>query len=557
MTDLNTKPAGLLYRPLAQILILALVAVIAYANSFHVPFIFDDEPSITKNDVIHDLANFFTNRSGYDFLPNRYMAMLTFALNYHFSGLNVTGYHVVNLAIHIVNAVLVYTLVRLTFKTPLFETRNPELETRNPELGTRNILPFFAALLFVAHPLQTQAVTYIVQRMTSLATLFYLSALVLHIRWRLANEGGARFFSRVVFPFWLLSLVAAVLAMKTKEIAFTLPLVVLLYEFSFFGRPGRRLVVPLAPLLLTACIIPLTMINLNKPAGQILSDVSSATKAGFVLTRWEYLCTQFSVIVTYLRLLLLPVNQNLDYDYPVNHSLLEPRAFLSLLLLLTLIGLAIWLWYISGRPQSPVPGPRSLLLKSSVPSPESRPLRLASFGILWFFITLAVESSIVPITDVIFEHRVYLPSVGFFLALISLAFYWAGRVENRIQVAGKLVVTALVAATVLLAGTTFARNNVWRSWSAMWQDVKMKSPAKPRAYNNLGAYYVKQEKPLEAIREFEMSVRLDPQYLDSLYNLAMLYVWAGRFREAKQISDTLQKLDPETFKTMDALYGNK
>jgi tetratricopeptide (TPR) repeat protein len=182
---------------------------------------------------------------------------------------------------------------------------------------------------------------------------------------------------------------------------------------------------------------------------------------------------------------------------------------------------------------------------------------LASFGIFWFFITLSVESSIIPITDVIFEHRVYLPSVGFFITIVTLVLYWAGSFENHVQIAMKLAVTALVVAAVILTGATSARNTVWRSWETMWQDVKTKSPMKPRAYNNLGAYYVKQEQPVEAIREFEMSVRLDPQYLDSLYNLTMLYVWAGRFREAKQISDTLQKLDPETFKALDAIYGNK
>lgn len=540
-----SKPARLACSPIVHMLLIAIVALIAYSNSFDVPFVFDDEPSITKNDVVQNLANFFANRSGYDYLPNRYMGNLSFALNYHFGGANVFGYHLVNLAIHIANALLVYALVRLTLRTPFF-VNGPGSGDRGPEdtsLRPYALLPFFAAILFVCHPIQTQAVTYIVQRLTSLVTLFYLGALVLHVRWRLAREAGAPFPSRSVIPFWLLSLLSAVLAMKTKEIAFTLPLAVLLYECSFFGLPSRRRIAELVPLLLTIAIIPLSMLTLQKPVGEVLSDVSKATMEGTTLSRWEYLCTQLNVIVTYLRLLVFPVNQNLDYDYPASHSLLEPRTALSLLLLLSITGFALWLW------------------RRSIPRPSSlsthRVLRLPAFGIIWFFLTLSVESSVIPITDVIFEHRLYLPSVGFFIALVTLGTWGYNKWRTRSRGADKAAAALVVLVVLLLTGATYARNTVWGSWETLWLDVKRKSPMKARAYNNLGAYYVKVEKPAEAIREFERAVELNPRYLDSLYNLAMLYVWAGRFSEAKRISDTLQQLDPETFRTLDAMYGNK
>ena len=121
MTDLNKKSATYLEHPLIHVVILAVVAVIAYSNTFHVPFVFDDESSIVENPVIHNLANYVINGSGFDHLPNRCIGYLTFALNYHFGGLNVVDYHVVNLAIHIANALLVYALVALTLRTPFRE----------------------------------------------------------------------------------------------------------------------------------------------------------------------------------------------------------------------------------------------------------------------------------------------------------------------------------------------------------------------------------------------------------------------------------------------------
>jgi hypothetical protein len=521
-----------------------------------VPFVLDDV-SITENQVIRSLSNFLINRKDYDYLPNRFVAYLTFALNYHFGAFNVVGYHAVNLLIHIMNALLVYALVRLTLRTPLissrfkvqgskFEVQGSSLNIHHSTFNIQHFLPFLVALLFISHPVQTQAVTYIVQRLTSLATLFYLASLVLHVRWRLAREAGAVFGSRSVLPYYLLSLLMAVLAMKTKEIAFTLPVVVLLYEFSFFGVPDRRKMVLFAPLLLTICIIPLGMISLQQSAGDILSEISTATKDAQHLSRSEYLLTQFSVIVTYLRLLILPVNQNLDYDYPLSRSLLEPRAFLSLSLLMSLFGFAVYLYYHSSL-QSPK------VSRSPVPCPQSPLFRLAAFGIFWFFITLAVESSIIPIRDVIFEHRVYLPSVGFFFAVAALVTVAAGRLRIDTQKACALTVLLTTAAVMALSLATYARNMVWQSGPDLWLDVKKKSPEKDRAYNNLGAYYLLQGRIPDAIRELETASRLNPQALDVHQNLGQAYSRMGRYADAIRAYTAARKIEPNDPEARDAL----
>jgi tetratricopeptide (TPR) repeat protein len=240
------------------------------------------------------------------------------------------------------------------------------------------------------------------------------------------------------------------------------------------------------------------------------------------MTRGVYLTTQFSVVTTYLRLLVLPVNQNLDYEYPLNHSLLEPRAILSLFLLLALVAAAVKLWRIKSSSEF------------RVPSPESRLFRLAAFGIFWFFLTLSVESSIIPIRDVMFEHRLYLPSVGFLIAGVSLVLVAAQRLSVRFSHAGTAAALILCLAALVLAGATFARNSVWRTEETLWKDSIRKSPGKARPWNNLGVTLAKQKRLTEAIHAMETAVRLDPYYLDGRLNLGQAYAEAERFTDAER-----------------------
>ncbi|MBI5195488.1 MAG: hypothetical protein HZA10_04105, partial [Nitrospirae bacterium] len=166
----------LLHKPIVHILLIVIIGLIAYSNTFHVPFQFDDHNFIVDNHKLRNLSSFWPTAG------SRWVGFLTFALNYKFGGLNVTDYHIVNIIIHIINALLVYRLVILTFQTPYF---NLHPSTFNPR---SSLIALFSSLLFVSHPIQTQAVTYIVQRFTSLATMFYLLSLVMYVKWRLKSE---------------------------------------------------------------------------------------------------------------------------------------------------------------------------------------------------------------------------------------------------------------------------------------------------------------------------------------------------------------------------------
>ena len=459
------------FATLLQVLLVIALGVVAYANTFNATFNFDDVANILGNPVVRSMDPFADPLA---VKGSRVVGNLTFAANYRLNGLDVFGYHLVNLAIHLVTALLVYALVLLICKTPYFSADDRE--------GCRRLsgpIALFAALLFVAHPLQTQAVTYIVQRFTSLAAMFYLASMVFYIRARLGQgvpggRGGAVFY-------YLLSLAAALLAMKTKEIAFTLPFMIVLAEFMFFkGTLARRLVI-VGAFVLTLAVIPLTMLA-SAGGGQLLGRLLAVTKVQTEMPRIDYLFTQFRVVVTYLRLLFLPVGQNLDHDFPVSHSFWNPEVVLSFLLLSAILGLGVFFVYRSAADTSP-------------PTTDRRPptafYRLIAFGIFWFFIALAVESSVIPIVDVIFEHRVYLPSVGFFLALSTAVVLAAEKLAVRRPTLAGVPFLILVVVVCSLAVATFRRNMVWADETTLWEDVAAKSPDKSRPWNNLAYAYLK------------------------------------------------------------------
>jgi hypothetical protein len=352
-------------KPIVHIALIALIGLIAYSNTFQSPFQWDDKHYIAENPIVKNLDYFLepSKAEGFDYFGSfrrRYVGYLTFALNYRVHGLDPAGYHALNIAIHILNALLVYFLVRLTFRTPFLG--GPDKE------GISRLIALLSGLLFVSHPVQTEAVTYIFQRFASLAVFFYLCSLVLYIKWRLGTARRPTRYRNVVF--YLLSIASAILAMKTKENAFTLPLAITLYEFLFFSGPARGRLLRLMPLLLTLLIVPSTIMGADTPAGEIIGGIGPATRGYEQITRGSYLLTQLRVIVTYIRLLLYPANQNLYYDYPVFHSLFNLQVSVSFLFLLSVFGLGIYLFYLS-RLKAPI-------------------LRLTSFGIFLVFLALSV-----------------------------------------------------------------------------------------------------------------------------------------------------------------------
>jgi len=309
-----------------RFLLIAVLAVIIYSNSFNASWHFDDYSSILEN---YKIKNLFT--SLIDTLSNpRGGCDLTFAVNYYFSGTNVFGFHITNLAIHILSAFFVYLLIRFTITT--------QLDKSSEDYSIRlKSLPLIGSLLFVVHPIQTQAVTYIVQRYTSLATMFYLMALVLFIKARLDFiQCKNKFFSKSHFPFYVCSFVCALLALRTKEIAVTIPVILLLYDFVFFKKNRQSLkntLLYLSPFFILLFIILIARVLYG---GQNLAGLGEAIDRSFKetprLTRQEYAVTQINVVLTYMRLILFPVNQIVYYIYPISNSIFSHYTYFSLLI---------------------------------------------------------------------------------------------------------------------------------------------------------------------------------------------------------------------------------
>ncbi len=557
MGKILSELTDILKKPVFHIIFIAILGLIVYSNTFQVPFHFDDTPNIVENYKLRNLDNFWPP-SG-----TRWFGFLTFALNYDFGGLNTVGYHIVNLIIHILNAILVYWLVVLTLGIhdagyTIQDKKNHEFRRVAPTgimnraswIMHHHLIALFSALLFVSHPIQTQAVTYIVQRFTSLATLFYLFSLVMYIKFRIhdtrymiqdkkSKNPESCIMHRASEPklhakryaLYAVSLISAILAMKTKEISFTLPFIIILYEFMFFGGKVKRRILYLIPLFLTLFIIPLSLIDTDKPVGDVIGELREATQDTVEIPRWSYLFTQFRVIVTYIRLLFLPINQNLDYDYPIYHSFSEPDVFLSFVFLLIILALGIYLFY-----------SKRYTLSAT---------RLIAFGIFWFFITLSVESSIVPIRDVIFEHRVYLPSVGIIIAFISSVFYVLQFTIHRSQFAFHAVRFSLPAVYSLLATIIIAlliaayqRNTVWQNEVNLWEDVVKKSPYKARAYNEIGIFYINKGQLDMAIELYNKTIFLKPDYAEAYNNRGITYGKKSQFYRAIEDFNKAITIDP-------------
>jgi tetratricopeptide (TPR) repeat protein len=451
-----------LFSPAFHLALICLAGMAIYANALGGPFVLDDISSITTNPITRDFRLV---------LDTRIVTYLSLALNYRLHGLEVTGYHLVNIAIHLANGILVYAFLTLLQRTPA-------LTPPAPGQREQRLLPLFAALLFVCHPLQTQAVTYIAQRATSLATLFYLGTHALYLCARSSRTVGR------AAPLGAAALVSAILALATKEIAFTLPLTLLLVEFTCFAGNLRQRLVPLAALCLPALLVPFALLLASHDSpGELLGRLTSLSTA---ISRQEYLLTQCRVFLTYLRLLVFPVGQNVDYDYPLSTTV-TPAIIAALLLIALLAGLA------------------ARLLRRGRCHREWA-LALAGFGLLWFFVTMSIEAS-VTMPDVIFEHRLYLPSAGFFTSVVAGLLLLRRRLGRG---AASLVLPLLSLAVVLLAGTTVARNQVWRDEVTFWEDIVAKSPRKPRAHGNLGNAYQNRGRLEEAAREYREVIRLTP-----------------------------------------------
>lgn len=442
----------------ALVLVLAAAAVLVYSGTFEVPFLFDDYTSILDERAEiqieklnpEQLKQVVTESHG----RHRPLSMISLAINYYFGKTDVFGYHVVNLAIHILTACFLFFLFQTTLRLsaankpePLVAGAAAEQVPKDPKVLYPTWIAFFAVLLWTIHPVQTNAVTYIVQRMTSLAAMFYILSLFLYAKGRIALREDRRY---PAFGLLAGCLIAALCAFASKEIAATLPFFILLYEWYFFQNlssiVSKRFAAGGVLALLLLLLIVYFFLGAN-PVDRILS-----TYGTWDFTLPQRVLTEFRVLAYYFSLLFFPHPDRLvlDYNFPLSHALWDPpTTILSIVMVLMLFAAAVY---------------------------GAKRHRLFSFCILWFLGTLVIESSVVAI-EIIYEHRLYLPSVMVFLLAVYLA--WEG-IRYKKAVAAGLVILACV-----FSMWTYQRNQVWTNDVTFWQDCAAKSPRDARPYQNL------------------------------------------------------------------------
>lgn len=487
-------------RPFFVWLFLLIWGFLIYSNTFEASFHLDDYHWISDNPSIRNLSNI---KAIWEFLPTRFLGNLSFALNYAFARSEVYSYHLLNILIHIFTSFFVYLLVAVTFKTPKMKADSLGQDSK--------LIAFFAALIFLSHPIQTQAVTYIVQRFTSLCSMFYIGSIFFYVKARLKKK----------WEIYFLSLGFAICSMLTKETAFTLPIIILFYELMFFEK-NRKRILYIAPFLLTLVLIPTLRFFHMKQINEDLLSIASETTA---ISRNEYFLTQLNVVRTYLRLLFLPINQNIEYDYPISNNLLDPSTSVSLGLHLSLILFGI-IFY--------------------------KRWRVISFSIFWFYVVLSVESSVIPINDVIFEHRVYL---SLFILAVFLPVFFKKFFKTITLFNSFLILVIIIFSTI-----TFQRNRVWASEISLLEDSYKKSSG-TKSIQNLAKAYIDIGKFKEAIPLLHEAIERSESNLHEignkplfLYNLGIAYKMTGDEELAISVLNEAVKIQ-STFAQAWALMG--
>jgi protein O-mannosyl-transferase len=524
----------------AFVALLVVVAGIAYHNTFGVPFLFDDIESIVENPSIRSLVTALSPPAASGItVSGRPLLNLSLALNFAAGGLDVRGYHAVNLALHIAAGLLLFGLVRRTLEliasragggasgdapsgmvgapavgpvTDRARTRTDEpRRVESPGLQHHAVngiwLAAAVSLLWIAHPLNTESVTYVVQRAESLVAVFLL--LTLYACARAATSARP-------LHWQVLAVVSCALGMTSKEVMVSAPLLVLLYDRTFvagtFGDAWKRRKWFHLALASTWLLL----------AASIWTSAFRGGTTGFAggVTWWNYALTQCRAIVHYLRLSVWPHPLVFDHGTAVVTDPLAVAPHFAVLVALV----AATLWALRRSP-------------------------MIGFAGACFFAILAPTSSVVPVaTQTVAEHRMYLPLAAV-LTLVVLALH-ATLARHRAWFAGAVVVAATA-----LAVTTLQRNSDYTSAESIWRDTMDKNPANPRAPVSLGNALVAAGRAAEALPLFERALQLDPNHVKAHGALGNALLALGRAREAVPRLEEALRLQPDEFKTLSNL-GN-
>lgn len=440
------------------LLLCCVMVLVCYSNTFEASWHMDDFPNIVTNRrlkpetlSIDTLSQAFSARPTATPLDKeiwRPLPCLSFALNHYWGGDDVTGYHVVNLMIHLITTIFLFLAVRLLLQTPLFKHRLLPWEIHFTAL--------LATLFWALNPVQIQAVTYIVQRMAAMAGMFTIVGLYAYLQGRL-HVGRTRWW-------WYAATVLAFgSAMMSKENAVLFPLSTMLIEWVFFTSPqsrqrvmsilsGRRFIAAAILVFIAAAIF---LLQMGLPINWSLYETRP-------FTMWQRLISEPRVLIFYLSLLFYPTPWRLSIEHPINHSLNLLTPWTTIPSILAVLGLvALGFFLVRKRP-------------------------LISFAILFFFTNHMVESTILPL-ELVFEHRNYIPSFFIFLPIAFLVTQLLKRYRKEKKSIFIVLTFGLTIIIAALGYGCYERNKVWKSDYNLWYDALLKAPGRARPLMALGA----------------------------------------------------------------------
>lgn len=477
----SAKPSARLSQ-WAPPVVLIITALLAYANSFGGPFIFDDILNIQNNYKIRHLTPLWDTMWGPldTGVSGRPVVQMSYALNYAIHGLDVHGYHATNLTLHILASLVLFGVVRRTLLTPRLA----------PRFGERaSVLALIVALVWQVHPLLSDSITYISGRTEVLGGLFLLLTLYAAIR-ATTSPRHARLWC-------IASILSCAIGTGCKEIMVSAPLLVILYDRLFvvdsFRQAFRTRWGLYAGLLATLALIPfnLSHADFHRPALVGQDQLNS----------WDHLKTQSQVLTLYLRLALWPHPLILDYfGWDAHPSLASviPNA----LLILALLGVTAY---------------------------GVQRVKPAAYAGAWFFLILAPTSSVLPLpTEIATERRMYLPLMGI-VALVVLAIYRFVESRPSLQRGAVGVLSLVLLAEI---GRTYWRNGDFNDPVNLWLDVAARRPNNARAFDNLAYEFLGRGDDASARQCFLEAIRLNPHNFKGMNNLATILMREGRDDEA-------------------------
>lgn len=469
-------------KSIALLLIIA-ACFAAYSNSFNCSFQLDDNHHILNNENIKDLSNHLHPKSYLQPGFTRNLTVLTFAVNYSLGGYDVAGYHIVNFSIHVLNSFLVFGLTWLLLGV--------QLENRNKKLLTA----LFASLIFALHPVQTNAVTYIVQRLASLATLAYLAVLFFFTLARVSTVENRK--RGLTWLYYGISFIFFLLGLHTKEIIATVPIAALLIELLFFSGKAKD-----SKFILIGVSLPLIIL-----ATLYITYYGGFPQQAKAVDRITYIATQFNVLVTYLRIFVFPINLQVFYDSQIA-SFSEMKTILSAVFIILIFAAGIYF---------------------------TRRDKIISFSILWFFVTQIIESSIIPLQYEIFEYRLYPSLFGYALLISYLSF-------KLIKKNNHALIFLFIYVLMLMVGT-YNRNKAWLTEESLWFDNSKKSPLNAEVLNALGVTYNKNGKYNSAIDVLGRAIEIDSTLAKAYVHRAVSFQALQDYGTALKDVDRAIKLD--------------